>query len=180
MSSLGKKPILLPKGVEVTVTGKLVAVKGPKGSQSITLPLEISASIKDDSIICSAQNPLLAKHKALWGLNSVLIRNMIEGVTTGYKKTVEIQGVGYKAEIKGKDLVVSVGFSSPVIFQSLPGVTCTLDGTTKIVIQGINKADVGQVAADLRAIRPPEPYKGKGIRYIDEHVRKKVGKAAGK
>lgn len=179
MSRIGKVPVNVPTGVQVTINGQKVDVKGSKGSLSREVPSDLSVQLKDNEIIVA---PVTENEnvKALWGLYRVLIDNMIVGVSKGYRKELEIQGVGYKAEMKGKDLNVIVGFSSPKFVKVPAGITFAVENQTKIVIDGIDKQAVGQIAAEIRKIRPPEPYKGKGIRYVGEQVRRKVGKAAGK
>ena len=177
MSRIGKMPVVKPAGVEVTVSGSKVSVKGPKGSLSLNLPDSLKVDIADNQILCSPKYEAEGV-KALWGLYRVLIANMVEGVLQGYKKSLEVVGVGYKLESKGKDLVVAAGLSHPVTYKALDGIKFTLEGATKVHIEGVDKQLVGQVAAEIRSIRPPEPYKGKGIRYIGERVRQKAGKSA--
>ena len=179
MSRLGKIPVAVPQGVQVKVDGQKVDVKGAKGALSRVLPPEIKAEVKDGNVHFSP-----AKEgdnvSALWGLNRVLVANMIEGVSKGYRKELEIVGVGYKAELKGKDLSIAVGYSGPKVYKATPGITFTVENQTKIVIDGLDKEKVGEVAAEIRKIRKPEPYKGKGIKYLGEHIRRKAGKVAGK
>lgn len=179
MSRIGKVPVIVPTGVQVTINGQKVEVKGSKGTLSSVVPSDLSVQFKDNEIIVA---PAIEndKVKALWGLYRVLIDNMVVGVSKGYRKELEIHGVGYKAEMKGKDLNVIVGFSSPKFVKVPAGLTFAVENQTKIVIDGIDKQAVGQIAADIRRIRPPEPYKGKGIRYAGEQIRRKAGKAAGK
>lgn len=179
MSRIGKIPVKIPSGVQVSITGQKIEVKGSKGTLSKDVPQDLSIDFKDSeiSLTPATENENV---KALWGLYRVLIDNMVIGVSHGYRKELEIHGVGYKAEMKGKDLNISVGFSSPKLFKAPKGLTFTVDNQTKIVIEGIDKETVGQAAADIRRIRPPEPYKGKGIRYVNEQIRRKAGKAAGK
>ena len=179
MSRIGKKPIPIPKGVEVKIAGNKVTVKGAKGTIEKTVDPGLTVKAENDEIICTGD---LASRtsKSLWGLWRVLINNMIEGVTTGYKKSLEIQGVGYKAEVKGKDLAMVVGYSHVVNIKAPSGITFKCETPTKITIEGVDKQMVGQITAEIRLSRCPEPYKGKGIRYANEHVRRKVGKAAGK
>jgi large subunit ribosomal protein L6 len=172
-------PVKIPGGVQVSVVGQKIEVKGSKGTLSREFPRDLKIEVKDNQVFVS---PAIQSEnvKALWGLYKVLIDNMVIGVSQGYKKTLEIVGVGYKAELKGKDLSVAAGFSSPKLFKARQGVTFTVDGGTKITVEGIDKELVGQAAADIRRIRPPEPYKGKGIRFLDEKIRRKAGKTAGK
>lgn len=176
MSRIGRKPIDIPGGVEISVKPGEVTVKGPKGE----LVQEISPdmTVKVDGDVVTVERPTdRGPHRALHGLTRSLVANMIEGVTNGYEKTLEIQGVGYRAAMDGKDLVLNVGFSHPVRFEAPDGVSYALDGQTKIAVLGIDKQAVGEEAARIRRTRPPEPYKGKGIRYEGEVVRRKAGKA---
>ncbi len=177
MSRIGKMPIALPKGVEVKKDGKLVSVKGPKGVLTREIPDTFTVTIENNHVLCMPK-VVSADIKALWGLYRMLIQNMAIGVSDGYKIGLEVVGVGYKAELKGKDLKVACGYSDPVNFTCLPGIVFTVEGQTKIFIEGIDKELVGRVASSIRSVRPPEPYKGKGIRYIGEVVRSKAGKAA--
>jgi large subunit ribosomal protein L6 len=172
LSRLGKIPVVIPAGVQVKIDGQKVEVKGSKGTVSRMLPPEIKAEVNNNAIHFS---PILEGEnvKALWGLNRVLVDNMV-------RKQLEIVGVGYKAELKGKDLHILAGYSSPRLFKSVPGITFAVEGQTKITIDGIDKEKVGEVAAEIRKIRKPEPYKGKGIKYAGEHIRRKAGKVAGK
>lgn len=179
MSRIGKKPIPLPQGVDVNVSGSTVKVKGPKGELMHTVNEGMKVRVENGEIVI--ERPTDDKQdRALHGLTRALIANMVQGVTEGFKKTLEIVGVGYKAEKKGKNLVVSVGYSHPVEYPEPAGITLSTPAPTTIVIEGIDKQKVGQVAAELREFRPPEPYKGKGIRYQGEQVRRKAGKTAGK
>jgi large subunit ribosomal protein L6 len=182
LSRLGKIPVKVPKGVQVKVVGSSIEIKGAKGTLSRDLPGELKVDVQDDAVHVapSAQGENGENTKALWGLYRVLIDNMVMGVSSGYRRELEIVGVGYKAEMKGKDLNISVGYSSPVLFKARQGISYATEGVTKIVIEGIDKEMVGQTAAEIRRIRPPEPYKGKGIRYVGEQVRRKAGKTAGK
>ena len=179
MSRIGKKPIPIPKGVEVKLAGNTVTVKGAKGTMEKKVDPSLSVKVENNEVVCSGDLKSRTS-KALWGLWRVLIRNMIEGVSTGYRKSLDIQGVGYKAEVKGKDLNIAVGYSHPVIIKAPQGLSFKCETPTKILIEGIDKQLVGQITAEIRLKRGPEPYKGKGIRYTNEHVRRKVGKAAGK
>jgi large subunit ribosomal protein L6 len=176
MSRVGANPITLPKGVELKIDGSQISVKGPKGELSWTFQSEISFKQEDDQIIVSRSSDQ-ARHKAMHGLSRTLLANMVTGVTEGFSKTLEMHGVGYRAQMQGKDLEVSVGFTHPVKVSSPEGVEFEVDGTSKIIIRGASKQAVGQAAANVRKIRPPEPYKGKGIRYEGEYVRRKAGKA---
>lgn len=169
-------PILLPRGVEVRIEGTRVTVKGPKGELSRDLNPEMRVEQVDGQIIVSRPSDQ-TRHRAAHGLTRTLVDNMVRGVSEGFSKTLEMQGVGYRAQMQGKDLVLAVGFSHPVQVPPPPNIEFEVEGTSKITIKGINKEQVGQVAADVRKIRPPEPYKGKGIRYTGEYVRRKAGKA---
>ena len=179
MSRIGKKPVPVPQGVTVAVDGTTVTVKGPKGELSRSFADGMKIRVENDEVVI--ERPSEEKNvRALHGLTRALIANMVQGVTEGFKKTLEIIGVGYRAEKKGKNLVVNVGYSHPVEYPEPAGITLTTPAPTVIVIEGIDKQKVGQVAAELREFRPPEPYKGKGIRYQGEQVRRKAGKTAGK
>jgi len=179
MSRIGKLPIPVPKGVTVTVNGQTVQVKGPRGELTRTLHREVGIVIEDD--IVKVTRPSDAdRHKALHGLSRTLVANMVEGVTAGYRKRLEITGVGYKAEVRPYGLQLALGFSHQIEYKAPKGVTLTAPQPTQIVIEGADKEMVGQVAAELRNLRPPEPYKGKGIKYAGEQIRRKAGKAGGK
>jgi large subunit ribosomal protein L6 len=179
LSRLGKIPVAVPAGVQVKLDGQRIEIKGSKGTVNRMLSPEVKAEVKDGkvhfSLASTADNA-----KALWGLNRMLVENMIIGVSQGYRKELEIVGVGYKAELKGKDLLVSAGYSSPKLFKVSPGIVFTVENQTKVIIDGIDKEKVGQTASEIRKIRKPEPYKGKGIKYSGEHIRRKAGKVAGK
>jgi large subunit ribosomal protein L6 len=177
MSRIGRKPIELPEGVSVEIGSGRVSVKGPKGDleQQISGDMRVE---KDDSTL-SVQRPTdRGEHRALHGLTRSLIANMVEGVTDGFEKRLEIQGVGYRAQLKGRELELALGFSHPVSIPAPEGIEFEVPQPTEIVVRGIDKQLVGQVAADIRKRRPPEPYKGKGIRYQGEYVARKVGKRA--
>ena len=179
MSRIGKLPVKVPGGVTVTVSGNKVEVKGGKGTLSREVPPELKVAF--DSGVVTVSPAIEAENtKALWGLYRVLINNMVTGVSAGYKIDLEIVGVGYKFEMKGKDLLVAAGLSDTVLFKARPGLEYKTDGPNKASVEGIDKEKVGQAAADIRRIRPPEPYKGKGIRYAGEQIRRKAGKTAGK
>ena len=175
MSRIGKRPVPIPKGVTVELSGSRLSVKGPKGSLSRTLPAEMALAYADDHITVTRPSEA-TRHRALHGLTRSLVNNMVEGVSRGFSKHLEIQGVGYRAEAKpyGVDLVV--GFSHPVKYRAPEGIKITAETPTALTIEGADKELVGQVAAEIRKVRPPEPYKGKGIRYRGEHVRRKAGK----
>jgi large subunit ribosomal protein L6 len=179
MSRIGKQPIQVPSGVTVAVDGSTVRVKGPKGEMVQTFRPEMKIALEDG--VLTVERPTESKQdRALHGLTRALLANMVTGVTTGYRKALELVGVGYKAEKKGKNLVLTVGYSHPVEYPEEAGLTITTPAPTQIVIEGIDKQRVGQAAAEIRSVRPPEPYKGKGIRYQGEHVRRKAGKAGAK
>jgi large subunit ribosomal protein L6 len=179
MSRIGKLPVAIPNGVTVTVEGNTVKVRGPKGELARTFPDGISV-VKDDSTLKVSRVSDEENYKALHGLSRSLLFNMVEGVTKGYQKQLEITGVGYKAEVRPYGLQLALGFSHAVQYKAPPGIKLTAPQPTQIVIDGADKAVVGQVAAELRSLRPPEPYKGKGIRYAGEQIRRKAGKAGGK
>ena len=179
MSRIGKLPITVPAGVTVTVDGNSVKVKGPKGELSHKLPGGISID-RDGNTLTVKRASEETNHKSLHGLSRSLVANMIEGVTNGYKKQLEIQGVGYKAEVKPYGLQLALGFSHTIEYKAPVGIKLTAPQPTAVIIEGSDKALVGQVAAELRGLRPPEPYKGKGIRYQGEQIRRKAGKAGGK
>jgi large subunit ribosomal protein L6 len=179
MSRIGKKPIVVPSGVTVSVDGSSIKVKGPKGELSHQIREEIKVAQNDGQLTLTRPDDS-KENRAFHGLTRALIANMVEGVTTGYRKTLEIIGVGYRAEKKGENLVLTVGYSHQVTYPQPKGITLTAQTPTVVVIEGIDKQKVGQVAAELRAVRPPEPYKGKGIRYQGEQVRRKAGKAGSK
>lgn len=176
MSRIGKTPIILPTGVEVKVSGDTVEVKGPKGSLSQTINNTITVAVDDGTVTVDRVNDE-RENRALHGLMRALIFNMVVGVTEGYSKELTAVGVGYRAALKGKNLELQVGFSHPVNIEAPDGITFEVPEPTKIIVIGIDKQMVGQLAANIRAVRPPEPYKGKGIRYTDEYVRRKAGKA---
>jgi len=176
MSRIGKMPIPLPKDVQVHIEGTQVTVKGPKGELSRSIRPEISVEQADGQLVFSRPSDQ-PRHRAMHGLTRTLVDNMVKGVSEGFSKTLEMQGVGYRAQMQGTDLVLAIGFSHPVQIPPPPGIEFEVDGTTRIVIKGISKEQVGQTAADVRKVRPPEPYKGKGIRYLGEYVRRKAGKA---
>lgn len=169
-------PITLPKGVEVRLDGARVVVKGPKGELSRDLVSDIKVEQQEGQIVLTRPTDQ-PRHRAMHGLARALIANMVTGVSEGFSKTLEMQGVGYRAQMQGKDLVLAIGFSHPVTVPPPQNIEFEVDGTSKIIVKGISKEQVGQVAADVRKIRPPEPYKGKGIRYAGEYVRRKAGKA---
>lgn len=179
MSRIGKLPVKIPNGVEVKVEGNEIVVKGPKGSLRQALTTEITITIADGEAVVSPTNES-KKARSQWGLYRVLVHNMVTGVSQGFTRGLTITGVGYRAEMRGKDLLVHVGYSHPVMFRPPEGITFGTEGATKILVSGIDKQAVGQIASDVRDIRPPEPYKGKGIRYEGEEVRRKAGKTGTK
>ena len=176
MSRIGKAPIPIPSGVEVQIAGATVSVKGSKGTLTMDVHPAMSVAVDEGAVLVSRPTDE-AQHRALHGLTRSLIANMVEGVTNGYSKTLEIQGVGYRAALKGSDLEVAVGYSHPVTVKAPKGIAFEVPQPTRIVVSGTDKQAVGQIAANIRAIRKPDPYKGKGIRYQGEYVRKKAGKA---
>jgi len=179
MSRIGKMPVAVPKGVTVSAVGTTVSVKGPRGELKRTFHTAMAIKIEGETVI--VQRPSDEKlHKSLHGLTRTLIANMVEGVTKGYSKTLEINGVGYKAEPKPFGLQLALGFSHPVEFRAPTGIKLTAPNPTTVLIEGSDKEIVGQVAAEIRGLRPPEPYKGKGIKYLNEIVRRKAGKAGAK
>ena len=175
MSRIGKLPIAIPDGVQVSIDGRTVKVKGPKGELSHRIPTQISAVLEEGHLVVARQNES-RQSRALHGLNRSLIANMVEGVVNGYNRTLEIVGVGYRAELKGSNLTLTLGYSHPVIFQAPPDVDLEVNDGNRITVRGIDKQLVGQVAAVIRSFKKPEPYKGKGIRYDNEQVRRKAGK----
>jgi large subunit ribosomal protein L6 len=177
MSRIGRKPIPVPEAVTVEVAPGLIAVKGPKGELQQRLDQDMKVEQEDGNVGVGRPTDR-GEHRALHGLTRSLIANMVEGVTEGFEKRLEIQGVGYRAQLKGRSLEMALGFSHPVSIEPPEGVEFEVPQPTEIIVRGIDKQLVGQVAADIRKRRPPEPYKGKGIRYRDEHVARKVGKRA--
>jgi large subunit ribosomal protein L6 len=178
MSRIGKQPVAVPKGVDVAVDGQNVKVKGPKGELSLEVHPQMSV-VQEDGELRVTRPSDHPRERALHGLTRALLANMVEGVTDGFSRTLEIQGVGYRAEKKGNSLNLALGFSHPVVYDPPEGVTIEVPNQTTIVVQGADKQAVGQAAAVIRGFRPPEPYKGKGIRYQGEQVRRKAGKTAG-
>ena len=180
MSRIGKLPVVVPAGVEGKIgEGNLLTVKGPKGTLERILCADMNIAMEDGQIVVTRPSDL-KKHRALHGLTRTLIHNMIVGVTEGYEKKLEVNGVGYRAQKQGKKLVLSLGYSHPVEMEDPEGIETVLDGTNIIIVKGISKEAVGQYAAEIRAKRAPEPYKGKGIKYADEVIRRKVGKTGKK
>ena len=179
MSRIGKKPVTVPKGVTITQNGSSITVKGPKGELSRTLPAEMKVSVNGSEILVERPSDEQGQ-RSLHGLTRSLVANMVEGVTTGFRKQLEIVGVGYKAETRPYGLQMALGFSHPVEVRAPKGVKLTATSPTAVTIEGADKEVVGQVAAEIRKLRPPEPYKGKGIKYAGEQIRRKAGKAGGK
>ena len=175
MSRIGRAPIAIPAGVEVVVDGSTVTVKGAKGTLTRTMNSNITITKDGDTIVVTRPNDH-KDNRSLHGLTRTLIANMIEGVSNGYKKELEINGIGYRAEVKGSTLVMKIGFSHDVIMDAPEGVSVEVNGN-KVTVSGADKQKVGQFAAEIREKRPPEPYKGKGIKYVDEYIRRKEGKA---
>ena len=180
MSRIGKKPVIIPANVTVNVAeGNVVTVKGPKGELTNTFNTDLTIAVEGNVLTVSRPTDE-ANHRALHGLTRTLIANMVEGVDKGYSKELEVNGVGYRAEKKGNQLVMRLGFSHEVFVDEIPGITVEVPTPNKIIIHGIDKQVVGQFAAEVRGKRPPEPYKGKGIKYSTEVIRRKVGKTGGK
>lgn len=175
MSRIGNKVITVPAGVEVSIVDNFATVKGPKGELKQQFDKDMTFNIEGSEI--AVVRPSDSKrHRTVHGTTRAILANMVEGVSAGFKKELELIGVGYRAQMQGKKLVLSVGYSHPVEFEEIEGITLGVEGNTKVSIEGINKEVVGQYAAKVRAVRPPEPYKGKGIRYVGEYVRRKEGK----
>ena len=179
MSRIGKAPITVPSGVEVSIAGRTVTVKGPKGQLSREIPGGITVR-KEESVLLVERPDDERENRSLHGLVRTLVNNMVVGVTDGYAKELEIVGVGYRAEAQGTNLRLALGFSHPVIVPAPEGITFEVPAQTRVIVRGIDKEVVGQVAANIRAIRKPEPYKGKGVRYLDERILRKAGKTGKK
>jgi large subunit ribosomal protein L6 len=177
MSRIGRKPIAIPSGVNVNIAeGNFITIKGPKGELSYAAPSSLGIELTDGTLVVTRPDDA-RQNRSLHGLSRTLIGNMVTGVTEGFRKNLEIQGVGYRAAMDGKDLVLNVGYSHPVRFVAPPGISYAVEGQNKVSVIGIDKQAVGEEAARIRRVRPPEPYKGKGIRYEGEVVRRKAGKA---
>ena len=176
MSRIGKAPVEVPSGVNVEISGRSVKVTGPKGELSVPLGRGVEVRQEDGSIVVDRASDA-PDHKAMHGLTRSLVQNAVTGVTEGFSKTLQIAGVGYRAALQGRDVNLQVGYSHPVLVQPREGVEFEVPNATTFVVRGIDKQRVGQMAAEIRRVRPPEPYKGKGIRYSDEQIRRKVGKA---
>lgn len=177
MSRIGKKPVQIPAGVEVAVNGTHVSVKGPKGQLENDFYEKLTIAVEGNEVIVTRPDDE-RESRARHGLTRALIQNMVTGVSEGYTKSLELAGVGYRVQQKGKNLEFSLGFSHPVIFEQPEGITFEVPDNTHVNVKGIDKQQVGQVAAEIRGKKPPEPYKGKGIHYVGEHIRRKLGKAA--
>lgn len=177
MSKIGKLPIEIPAGVTVTISGSNVTVAGPKGNMSHTIPAGLNVTVAENVLTVTQDEKTADQTKALFGLTRALLNNLVKGVSTGFEKRLEMTGVGYRAQAGGQDLTLNVGYSHPVKIKAPQGVMFAMDGNV-IVVSGSDKALVGNTAAQVRAVRPPEPYKGKGIRYMGEYIRRKAGKAA--
>ncbi|HEY4200013.1 MAG TPA: 50S ribosomal protein L6 [Devosiaceae bacterium] len=175
MSRTGKKPVAPVNGVTVTINGRVVTAKGPKGELNFTLMDSVDVKQTDHGVVVEPTNDT-KEARAAWGTTRALIQNMVTGVTAGFERRLQIQGVGYRAAMQGKDLKLSLGFSHEVVYEAPKGITLAAPAPTEVVITGIDKQQVGQVAANIRAYRKPEPYKGKGVRYLGEYVAKKEGK----
>jgi large subunit ribosomal protein L6 len=177
MSRIGRQPIPVPSGVEMTVEPELVRVKGPKGELQERISRDMTVAQEDGQIVVTRPSDR-RDHRALHGLTRSLVANMVQGVTEGFEKRLEIQGVGYRAALRGKDIELSVGYSHPVLIEAPAGIEFEVPQPTRVVVRGFSKQAVGEIAARIRKVRPPEPYKGKGIRYEGEYVPRKVGKRA--
>lgn len=177
MSRIGKNPVEVPSGVDVKVDGQRVTVKGPKGELVLDVHPDMSVAVDDGAMVVSRPSDQ-QRHRALHGLTRSLLSNMVEGVTDGFKKTLEIVGVGYRADKRGKGITLNLGYSHTIDYEAPEGIALETPDQTTIVVEGADKQAVGQVAAEIRSFRPPEPYKGKGIRYQGEQIRRKAGKTA--
>ncbi len=181
MSRIGKKPVTIPSGVTLTQAGQVITVKGPKGELSFTLPDAVTGAIADNEfsvtpVTDERTGKLVKNASAMWGMSRTMVLNMIEGVTNGFTKALELRGVGYRAQMKGNDLSMQLGFSHDVDYTPPEGIKIEAPKPTSVIVSGIDKQKVGQVAAEIRSFRKPEPYKGKGVRYVGEYVRQKEGK----
>ncbi|HEX6631722.1 MAG TPA: 50S ribosomal protein L6 [Gemmatimonadaceae bacterium] len=179
MSRIGRKPVPVPNGVTITQDGHRITVKGPRGELSRTLPAEMTVTVENGEVTVTRPSDE-PQHRSLHGLTRTLVANMVDGVTKGFQKQLDIVGVGYRAETRPYGLHLALGFSHPVEYRAPEGIKLTATAPTTIIVDGANKEVVGQVAAELRSLRPPEPYKGKGIKYAGEVIRRKAGKAGGK
>lgn len=179
VSRVGKLPVTIPAGVSVELSGSRIKVKGPKGALERDLPTAVSVEKAEDALVVTRPSDA-PEHRALHGLTRALVQNMVTGVTDGFEKTLQIEGVGYRASLQGKSLNLALGYSHPVVVEPPEGITFAVEGTQTIKVSGTDKELVGQIAANVRAWRKPEPYKGKGVRYAGEKVRRKVGKSGAK
>ena len=180
MSRIGKKPVVIPDGVEVRIDGQVVTAKGPLGTETVELREEVTVKVENNEIIVDIKDHNDRKSRALWGLSRTLVNNAVEGVKHGFTKKLEIQGVGYRANMEGSNLNLVLGYSHPVLVTPPEGIKISVEANTKITVTGSNKQMVGDVAAEIRGKRPPEVYKGKGVRYEGEYVRRKAGKTGKK
>ena len=180
MSRIGKKPVVIPDGVEVKIDGQVVTAKGPLGTETVELREEVTVKVENNEIIVDIKDHNDRKSRALWGLSRTLVNNALEGVKHGFTKKLEIQGVGYRANMEGSNLNLVLGYSHPVLVTPPEGIKISVEANTKITVTGSNKQMVGDVAAEIRGKRPPEVYKGKGVRYEGEYVRRKAGKTGKK
>ncbi|HEU4749598.1 MAG TPA: 50S ribosomal protein L6 [Acidimicrobiia bacterium] len=176
MSRIGKKPVLVPAGVDISITGQTVAVKGPRGSLERTFTDRVDLTLEDGTVLVARKDDA-RESRALHGLSRALLANMVIGVAEGFRRELSIVGVGYRAALKGSGIELQLGFSHPVQVTAPEGISFEVPEPTRVIVSGIDKEQVGQVAADIRKLRPPEPYKGKGVRYLNEQVRRKAGKA---
>lgn len=179
MSRIGKKPVEIPEGVEVKIDGQTVTAKGPLGTETVTVCPEISVKLEDNHVVLAKVQDD-RKSRSLWGLSRTLVNNAVQGVKHGFEKKLEINGVGYRANMEGTVLNLALGYSHPVKVEPPQGITITVENNTKITVKGANKQLVGDIAAEIRGKRPPEVYKGKGIKYENEHIRRKAGKTGKK
>jgi large subunit ribosomal protein L6 len=175
MSRLGKLPVAAPQGVEIKLSGQTVTAKGPKGQQELTLVDNVLATLEDGAVTLRPADDS-KEARAMWGMSRSLVRNLVQGVSGGFEKDLELVGVGYRAQMRGKDLVLQLGYSHEVVYSPPQGITITSGKPTEIKVAGADKQVVGQVASEIRSWRPPEPYKGKGVRYVGEYIRRKEGK----
>ena len=175
MSRIGSQPVPIPQGVSIDLKGSRITVKGPKGELSMTFVDEVSAEQGEDGIVISPRDET-KKARAMWGMQRALVANLVQGVTAGYEKNLELVGVGYRAQMQGTSLKLSLGLSHDVVYDAPEGITIAVGKPTEVKITGADKQRVGQVAAEIRRFRPPEPYKGKGIKYVGEYIRRKEGK----
>jgi large subunit ribosomal protein L6 len=178
MSRIGKRPVVIPKGVDVGIEGRRLSVKGPKGDLKLDVHPDMEVAIDGGQVTVSRPSDE-GRHRALHGLTRTLVANMVEGVTNGFSRTLEIVGVGYRADKRGNAIAMNLGYSHPIQFEPPEGIALEVPNQTTVVVRGADKQVVGQVAAEIRGFRPPEPYKGKGIRYHGEQIRRKAGKTAG-